>query len=119
MSGTLTISGFSGGEPQGSRTIGPVTITGTTVVEETLNVPLSSGDNTFAVPAGAVACLIIPPANGTAVLKLRTNTNSGDAGLVIPSINLPMVYPFPPTPPTSLIINSGASQTAPLTIAFI
>jgi hypothetical protein len=117
--GTFTIVGLAASEPAGQRTFGPLTIQGTQVVGETLEVPLVSGDNTFAVPVGAVAVMVIPPTTGTVALKLRTNTNAADGGLVLPSVNMPMVYPFPPTAPTSLIVNSSAPQTAPLTVVFI
>lgn len=119
MAGSLTISGLSAGEPAGQRTFGPLPITGSTVVGETLESILASGDNTFAIPAGSVAALIIAPVNGTAVLKVRTSANSGDAGLPIAAANLPMVYPFPAALPTSLIVNSSAGQTNPMTIAFV
>lgn len=119
MAGTLTISGMSSGENAGQRTFGPLTITGTTIIGETLAVSLASGDNTFTVPTGAVAALIIAPTSGAVVLKLRTNTNSGDAGLVLPSASLPVVYAFPATAPTSLIVNAASAQAAPLTIVFI
>lgn len=119
MAGTLTISGLSAGEPAGQRVFGPLTITGTTVIDETLGIPLSSGDNTIAVPAGAVAAMIIAPTGTAATLKLRTNTNSGDAGLVINAAGFPTVYTFPATPPTSLIINASTSVSAATTIVFI
>ena len=118
MAGTLTISGMSAGEPAGQRTFGPLTITGTVVIGETLEVPLVSGDNTFAVPSGSVAALIIGPANGAATLKLRTNVNSGDGGLVINGAGLPTVCAFAATP-TSLVVNASTSVSAPTTIVFI
>ncbi len=117
--GTLTVQGMSASEPAGQRTFGPLTITGTQVIGETLEAPLASGDNTFAVPTAAVACLIIPPTNGTAVLKLRTSANSSDAGLPLNGGGAPTLYPFPASAPTSLIVNASVSQTPPLTIAFI
>jgi hypothetical protein len=119
MAGSLTITGLSATEPAGQRTFGPLSIMGKVVIGETLEVPLSSGDNTFSVPVGAVACLLIPPENGTAVLKLRTSLNSTDGGLPINAGAAPFVYPFPSTPPVSLIVNSSGPQSAPLTVAFV
>lgn len=116
--GTFTITGMSASEPAGQRTFGPLTITGQQVIGETLEVPLASGDNTFAVPVGAVAALIIAPLNGTTALTLRTNLNAADVGLAFSGIGNPMVFPFAVTP-TSLIINSSGVQASPLTIAFI
>lgn len=42
-----------------------------------LNVALTTGDNTLAVPAGAVAVLLVPPTSSTVVKKLKV---PGDAG---------------------------------------
>src|SRR5438270_3889467 len=118
MAGTLTITGLSAGEPAGQRTFGPLTITGTTVEGETIVQPLISGDNTFAVPAGSVACLLIPPANSIVAVKVRTSLNSGDGGLPINPGSLPMVYPFPSPIPTTLIVNAASGTTGSFTIAF-
>jgi hypothetical protein len=119
MAGTLTVSGLSAGEPAGERILGPVTITGTAIIGETLDVPLSSGDNTFTIPPGSVACWIIPPPTGTVTLKVRTSANAADAGLPIAS-GMPFgPYCFPASVPTSLIVNAAAAQSSPLTIVFI
>lgn len=121
MPGTLTISGGSTGDPAGSRTIGPFTISGVVNVGETYAGVLASGDNTIPVPAGAVAAVIVSPPSEAGVVKVRTNTNNADAGLVINSVapQSPLVYPFPATPPTSIILNSSVAQAAPTTVLFI
>ncbi len=116
--GTLTIAGSSATEAAGERIFGPLTIVGKVVIGETLATPLVAGDNVFNVPAGAVACLLVPPANAAAVLRVRTSLNGADGGLPISSAN-PMVYPLPAPAPASLIVNSSAVQSAPLTVAFI
>ena len=123
-SGTFTVSGLSSSEPTGERVFGPVTIQGVQVIGETLAVPLTQGDNTFSVPAGATACWIQAPTNGAAALTLRTNVNSTPSGpdtmgLPINGQGLPMIYPFPSSAPATLIINSSSGQVTPLTIAFI
>ena len=119
MSCTFTLTGLSASEPSGESVFGPITITGTQVIGEKLAVPLVLGDNTFAIPTGSVAAWIQAPVNGSAVLKLRTSANPGDTGLPINGTGNPTIYPFALPAPTSLIVNSSASQTAPLTIAFI
>lgn len=119
MAGTITVSGSSSGEPAGQRVFGPLTITGQTIVGETLEVALASGDNTFTVPAGAVAAVIIPPATNTVALKVRSSLNSGDVGLPINAGALPFTYPFPAVAPTTLIVNAASSVASALTIAFI
>jgi len=119
MAGSLTVTGTSTGEPAGSRTFGPITITNSQTVGESFSVALSSGDNAFAVPSGAVAALIIPPAGNSVVVKLRTNQNNSDTGLPIYPAALPTVYPFPTSAPTSLIVNAASATAAGFTVAFI
>lgn len=111
MAGTFTVSGASSGLATGSKTIGPLTITGTAVVGEVLDVNLSSGDNTLTIPPNAIAVWIVPPATNTQALKVRTSLNSGDAGLPISASD-----PFGPfcwrgLSPTTIIINAAGSVT--------
>lgn len=117
--GTFTVTGLSASEPTGQRVFGPETIIGTQVIGETLAVPLSLGDNTFTVPAGSVAAWVQAPVNGAATLLLRTNLNSGDTGLPVNGTGYPLIYPFPLTPPSTLIINASAAQPGPTSIVFI
>lgn len=119
MAGTLTIGGLAAGLPAGEEVIGPITITGTTAITALTGYVLASGDTTITIPTGAVAALLVAPTNGTATLKVRTSQNSGDAGLPICAAGLPMVYPLPQPLPSSLIVNSGATQVAPMTVGFI
>lgn len=119
MAGTLTIAGLSAGENVGQRVLGPLSIVGSSAVGETLSVALTTGDNTLSVPSGAVACLIVPPTNNAVVLKVRTSLNSGDAGLPLNTGALPFVYPFPATPPTTLIVNAASSVASGFSVAFI
>jgi hypothetical protein len=110
MSGTLTLTGMSAGLPAGEIISGPVTMTGTSLVGAVNSAALAVGDNTFQVPAGAIAVAIFPGEAPAATIKVRTNLNSGDAGLpVAPYPGLGWVA-FPlPTGVTSVIVN--ASQT--------
>jgi hypothetical protein len=111
MAGTLTISGLSASEPAGQRVLGPITVQGTIVVGDTVATSLGLGDNSIDIPSGAVGVVIIPPSTGAATLKYRTSLNSSDDGLPI-SPTQPFVHVFPSTAPTSVIINSNASQAA-------
>lgn len=83
MSGTLTITGMSAGLPAGEIVSGPVTMTGSSLVGSVTSASLASGDNSFLVPAGAVAVAIYPGEAPAATIKVRTNLNSGDAGLPV------------------------------------
>jgi hypothetical protein len=119
VAGQFTISGMAAGSLTGERIFGPYTITGSlTTIGQTTDIVLSSGDNTIAVPTGALAVWVFPPNNNSAALKIRTNLNSSDAGLPIsPS------QPFGPyvfaSGTTSLIINAGAGVSAFTEVAFI
>lgn len=111
MAGTVSITGLSASEPAGQRVLGPLSVQGSIVVGDTSAGALTIGDNTIAIPAGAVGVVVIPPAAGAATLKYRTSLNSGDAGLPI-SPTQPFVHVFPSPIPTSIIINASAGQSA-------
>lgn len=119
MAGTFTISGMSAGEPGGERAFGPITITGAQVIGETLSLILSSGNNSITVPTGAVAVMILPPANNTATLKLFTSLNGSDTGLPLNPGYVPTIYSFPATAPTTITLNSASTLAAFTTVIFI
>jgi hypothetical protein len=117
VAGVVTITGLSASEVAGQRSLGPISIQGTVVVGETLAVPFSTGDNTFAVPTGSIGVIIIPPTAATATLRVRYNLNSGDTGTPIAPA-LPSLLTFPSPIPTSLIINASAGSTSPTSFFF-
>lgn len=119
MASTLTVAGMAAGLNGGQITLGPSTISNTVAVGELIFQALASGDNTFTVPTGAVACVIWGPSNSAVVLKVRTSLNAADAGLPVNAGNVPTVLAFPATPPTSVIVNAASSTALGLTIAFI
>ena len=116
---SFVISGMSAGEPSGQRVFGPLSVTNTATVGETLAVALASGDNTFTVPTGSVACMVIPPTNNSTAIKFRCSLNSGDAGLPLNPGALPFMYVFPSSAPTTVILNSASSVSTLTTIVFI
>jgi hypothetical protein len=118
MAGTFTIGGSSAGLLTGAKTVGPLTIVGAALVGQILDLTLASGDNTIAVPPGAIAVWIVPPLANAVALKVRTSLNSGDAGLPISASD-----PFGPwcwrgLAPASLIINAGGT-VAGVELSFI
>ena len=119
MAGSFTIGGMSAGEPAGERLFGPISIQGAVVIGDTFSGPLSMGDNTISVPTGSVAVMIITPQNNTAVIKMRTNSNSGDGGLSLSPSGVPTIYPFPSTAPTSIILNAAVAISAFTSVVFI
>lgn len=120
MPGSLNITGHSETEPLGETNTGPLSIIGKVVIGETLVSNLVMGDNRFTVPGNgeATACLIMPPVNVSAELKLRTNVNEADGGLLIGESN-PTLLSFAKTVPTVLIVHSSAPTSSPISIRFI
>lgn len=119
MSSTLTVSGMSGGLPSGMKTIGPVSMVGVKVVGGITDASLISGDNTFSVPAGAVAVVIFPGTTPAATIKVRTNLNASDAGLPISPYTALGWAAWPlPSGTTSVILNSSGS-VAGVELSFI
>jgi hypothetical protein len=114
----MTLTGMSSGPTTGQKTTLLVTDIAAGTVSETVDASLVMGDNTFAVPAGASRVAITPPA-GTAVVKVRTNLNSGDAGLqVAPYSGTPFVSFALVAGTTSVILNASAT-VAGVEISFI
>ena len=120
MAGTFTVAGLASGLATGSKLMGPLTITGTAVVGETLDLNLSSGDTTVTIPPNAVAAWIVPPSTNTQALKVRTSANSGDAGLPISATDPFGPYSFRAVSPapTTLIVNAAGTVTG-VEIVFI
>jgi hypothetical protein len=113
MAGTLTVGGSSVGLPSGQAVFGPVTTTGTSsAASVSLQLNLSSGDNTVSIPTGAVAVWIVPPIGNGAALTVRFSTNSGDAGLPIaPAAQTGPIGFNPAASPTTVIIHAASSVT--------
>ena len=116
--GNLTIQANVSGGPDGGRTFGPITVTYTAAVNETLPVALSSGANTINVPAGATTAVILPPNFTTPGVPtpnpsyggtLTFKGVSGDTGVVM-SNKWPWVLDWD-TAPASFVINASTSTT--------
>ena len=99
---------MSSGLASGQKIIGPVTMTGNTLVGQITDATLQAGDNTFTVPHEAAAVLIVCPLVLSAPeLKLRTNLNSTDGGLPVAG-NGWVAFPFY-TGTSSLIIRAAGT----------
>lgn len=108
----MTVSGASAGLATGQKVIGPITTTGNNTIGTILDDPLASGDNTFAIPVGASKVLINLGQGVSATVKLRTNLNSGDAGLPIAPYTTTGWTAFDiTTGMTSLILNASTTVT--------
>ena len=110
MSGTLTVSGMAAGLVSGEKLIGPVTTSGSNTIGQIDDATLAAGDNTFAVPSGAVAVAIFLSSAPSVTVKVRTNLNTGDGGLEIaPVSGTPWFKMDLVTGTTSIILNSSGS----------
>jgi hypothetical protein len=120
MTGTMTLSGASQGLVSGGKTIGPATMTGTAAIGEIIDATLSSGDNTFQVPTGAVAIAFASMSTPTVTVKLRTNLNLSDAGLPISPVATQGWWVACPLANgcTEVILNAGGS-VAGIELSFI
>jgi hypothetical protein len=121
VAGTFTQTGGDNGLPGGSRTFGPITIQGAAVIGEVLDLALASGDNTIAVPLGAVAVCVIPPTGNVTALKVRSSLNSGDGGLPLNAGTSTgyFTWQFPATAPTTITINAAGAVSAFTEVWFV
>ena len=122
MSGTLTISGMQAGLPSGEQITGPITMTGSSVVEWSESTQLNSGDNTFTLPTGVTctAMLIVLGSGGVAAtIKARTNLNSGDAGLPVAPFSGIGFAVFPLTPGVTSVILNASTTVTPVSLLLI
>lgn len=115
MPGTLTLGGMSAGLASGQKTTGPLTMTGISNVGQINDANLASGDNTFAIPSGVtVSAVVILLGTTTATVKVRTNLDSGDAGVAIaPYVGAGVPFAVLPLPAgvTSVILNANGTVT--------
>ena len=113
MPGTLTLGGGSSGLASGSNLIGPQTMTGVSTVGQRTDAQLSTGDNTFTLPTGeTVSAVAIFLGTTVATVKVRTNLDSGDAGLQIaPYVGAGIPFAVFPLPAgvTSVILNASTT----------
>lgn len=115
MPGTLTVMGLSAGLVSGQKAIGPVTMTGISTVGQIVDATLNTGDNTFTLPSGQTVSAVAIFLGTTAMtVKVRTNLDSGDAGVAIaPYVGAGTPWAVLPLPSgvTSVILNASGSVT--------
>lgn len=99
----------------GSASLGPITVAGTITPVETF-ANLVSGNNSLAVPSGAVGCVITPPTTNAIVLKAKTT--SGDTGINIHQSQPSMLRFDPNNLPATLYINAASNTTGNTTVLF-
>ena len=101
---------MAAGLVSGEKLIGPVTTTGSNLIGQIDDATLVAGDNTFAVPSGAIKVAIFLNSAPSVTVKIRTNLNSTDGGLEIaPVSGTPWFAMDLVTGVTSIILNSSGS----------
>lgn len=110
MAGTLTLSGFQSGTPEGSDSISLTLSLGS--VDEELPVTLANGSNTITVPAGSLGVLIIPPASNTTSIMLAAS------GVPLSRNSWSLVQFDQSAPPASFVVVAGAAFSQPVTFKF-
>jgi hypothetical protein len=117
MAGAVTISGNITGLPQGSVTIGPLTLTPADEnLYEELTILFASGANTIAVPPWSEFCLIQPGTGSVIALTLKGVT--GDTGIPI-GLSKPTLLSFvDDATPASFVITAASSFSAYSSISF-
>lgn len=118
MAGTLTVTGLAAGLASGEKIIGPLTATGTALISTIVSSTLASGDNTFSVPDGAVAALIVFPTAITATVKVRLNSDTGGCTVAPVSSNSYATIPLI-SGCSSIILNASAAVSTYTEISFI
>jgi len=118
MAGTFTITGMSAGLQSGEKIIGPLTATGSSVIGTITDATLSSGDNTFTVPTGSVAVLIVFPVSMSATVKVRTSADSGGCSIAPQNGANFAMLPLPSSAST-VILNASGAVTTPSELTFI
>lgn len=122
MSGTLTLTGMAAGLPSGEQILGPVTMTGVSIVTGLEGANLAVGDNAFPIPAGSLVtavAIFLGTGGVAATVKLRTNLNSGDAGLPITPFSSIGFAAFPLSPGTTEVILNASAMVVSVAVAFI
>jgi hypothetical protein len=111
--GALTITGMAAGLPSGQKTIGPVTMIGSSTVGQVNDATLEPGDNTFTLPVGytfTAVAIFLGTGGVSATVKIRTNLDAADAGLQIAPCGGPNFAAFPlPSGTTSVILHVSAT----------
>lgn len=118
MAGTFTVTGMAAGLQSGEKIIGPISATGSSTIGTIVDATLSSGDNTFTVPSGAVAVLIVFPTSMSATVKVRTSGDTGGCSITPQNGANFAVLPLPSTVST-LILNASGAVSLPSELTFI
>jgi hypothetical protein len=117
VGGRVTINATLNGLPQGTITLGPITISPTTAnLTQDENFTLQMGQSAIDVPSWAVGCIIIPNPTNTVPMMVAT-VGVGNEGSVGLSASAPSLISFPSPPPAALsfIVTSAVTTTTTVT----
>jgi hypothetical protein len=104
---------MAAGLPSGQKTIGPVTMIGSSTIGQVNDATLEPGDNTFNLPPGytfTAVAVFLGTGGVSATVKIRTNLDSADGGLQVAPCGGPNFAAFPlPVGTTSVILHVSAT----------
>lgn len=108
---SVTIQGSVQGEPNGSRTVGPIVITNAAACDVVQQLVLQAGANTITLPTNIVpiGCIIQLPSANTSVVTLKGVT--GDTGIAIGKTTTHVLCFDVAAPPASFVLTSVSTQT--------
>lgn len=104
----LTLRGYFENLTEGARNLAPTELINSDAPTTVTVVSLVSGDNTIAVPAKAVGCLILFASTSAVVKKLKGA--GGDTGITLHPTKW-LVLSFTAAAMANIIINASANDT--------
>lgn len=108
MAGRITINGSLNELPQGTLSIGPLTLSpNTDNLAYEISILLGSGTTNVAVPVWAVGVIIIPNPSNAESLSISTSEEEGGAVGLSPTA--PSLISFPASPPTAIAVTTGGA----------
>ena len=117
MAGSVSvrISSTYSSIPEGSRVVGPLTLTSADANYQVQTTELASGTNTITVPTSPATsgCIIILPSTNTQVTTLKGV--GGDTGIAIGKTTTTVINWDSTAAPASFVLSSAAAQTGKIT----
>jgi hypothetical protein len=102
--------------PQGTITLGPITISPTTDnLTQDVNFTMAMGNTVIDVPSWAVGAIIIPNPTNTVAMVISTSEILSGVNL---SPSAPSLISFPSPPPTAITFIVTSAVTTTTTVTF-
>jgi hypothetical protein len=119
MAGRITINGSLNELPQGTVSIGPLTLSPATEnLCQAVNLTLASGANVVPIPTWATGVLIQPNPSNAVTLNVNTYNSEAPADGAAISPTAPSLLSLPASPPLNLLIIAGSAADTETTVTF-